>query len=88
MKKTKNSYKKSGVNIETANKLVDYIAKYSKRSFKTKKNNFNNIGGFGSVFDLKPLKPCLKSTPPPLVNILLISKESIFSKYRLFMNMK
>ncbi len=56
MKKTKNSYKKSGVNIETANKLVDYIAKYSKRSFKTKKNNFNNIGGFGSVFDLKPLK--------------------------------
>ena len=36
MKKTKNSYKKSGVNIETADKFTKYIAKYSKQAFKNK----------------------------------------------------
>ena len=35
MKKTKNSYKKSGVNIETADKFTKYIAKYSKQAFQT-----------------------------------------------------
>ena len=37
MKKTKNSYKKSGVNIETADKFTKYIARYSKQAFKRKK---------------------------------------------------
>jgi len=66
MKKTKNSYKKSGVNIETADKFAKYIAKYSKRAFK-KKSKFiaQNIGGFGSVhnfYKLKVKNPLLVST--------------------------
>ena len=32
MKKSENSYKKSGVNISLANKLVDYISNKSKKS--------------------------------------------------------
>ena len=38
MKKTKNSYKKSGVNIETADKFTDYIRKSSRLAFKKKLN--------------------------------------------------
>ena len=58
MKKTKNSYKKSGVNIETADKFTKYIGKYSKQAFGKKLNRFskNNIGKFASVFDPKKLK--------------------------------
>jgi len=58
MKKTKNSYKKSGVNIETADKFAKYIGKYSQQAFKKKLNKFNgsNIGRFASVFDIKQLK--------------------------------
>ncbi len=58
MKKTKNSYKKSGVNIDAADKFTKYIAKYSQRAFKKKRNllNKNNIGAFGSVFDIKQFK--------------------------------
>ena len=51
MKKTKNSYKKSGVNIETAYKLTRYIKNISQRAFK-KNSNKNNIGSFASSFDL------------------------------------
>ncbi len=58
MKKTKNSYKKSGVNIKTADKFTEYIGKYSKQVFKKKLNKFNknNIGRFASVFDIKKFK--------------------------------
>ncbi len=58
MKKTKNSYKKSGVDIKTADKFAKYIGKYSKQVFKKKINKFNknNIGNFASVFDLSKLK--------------------------------
>ena len=58
MKKTKNSYKKSGVNIETADKFTKYIGKYSQQAFKKKLNKFSrsNIGKFASVFDIKPFK--------------------------------
>ncbi len=58
MKKIQNSYKKSGVNISLANKLVAHISKMSKKGVK-KKNSFKNndvIGGFGSLFDLSKLK--------------------------------
>tara|TARA_Y100001970_G_scaffold15066_2_gene16983 strand:- start:535 stop:1554 length:1020 start_codon:yes stop_codon:yes gene_type:complete len=55
MKKTKNSYKKSGVNIETANKLTRYIKNISQRAFK-KNSNKNNIGNFASTFDLSKQK--------------------------------
>ena len=39
MKRNENSYKKSGVNIKLANKLVDYISKISKKNVKKKKTN-------------------------------------------------
>ena len=66
MKKTKNSYKKSGVNIKTADKFTRYIGKYSKQAFQ-KINNFlgQGIGGFGSVYNFYKLKikdPLLVST--------------------------
>ena len=53
MKKTKNSYKKSGVNINSAEKFTKYIGKYSQEVFKKKTNKFDksNIGKFASVFD-------------------------------------
>ena len=57
MKKTKNSYKKSGVNIKTADKFTKFIANYSKQAFKTKKNFLNdNIGGFGATHNFYKLK--------------------------------
>ncbi len=58
MEKTKNSYKKSGVNIDLANKFVKHIAKISTKNVR-KKNKVtkpDNIGAFGSVFDLSKLK--------------------------------
>ena len=58
MKKMQNSYKKSGVNISLANKLVKYIAKLSRKDVKKRNDTFNkeNIGGFGSLFDISKLK--------------------------------
>ena len=43
MKKTKNSYKKSGVDIKTADKFAKYIGKYSKQVFKKKLINLTKI---------------------------------------------
>ncbi len=58
MKKNKNSYKKSGVDISLANKLVKHIAHISKKSVKktgrTSKKDI--IGGFGSLFDISNLR--------------------------------
>ena len=58
MKKNKNSYKKSGVNIPLANELVKHIAKISKNNVqKTKISNKKDIiGGFGSLFDISNIK--------------------------------
>ena len=58
MKKNENSYKKSGVNISLANKLVKYISSISKKNVKKTKNDFfrDKIGGFGSLFDISNLK--------------------------------
>ena len=58
MKKNENSYKKSGVDISLANKLVKHITKISKKDVR-KKAGFNKndiIGGFGSLFDISNLK--------------------------------
>ena len=54
MKKIQNSYKKSGVNISLANKLVNHISKLSKKNVQKTKNRFDkeNIGGFGSLYDI------------------------------------
>ena len=59
MKKMKNSYKKSGVNISLANKFVKHISRLSKKNVKKKEtNSFNKdiIGGFGSLFDISKTK--------------------------------
>ena len=58
MKKIKNSYKKSGVNISLANQLVNHITKLSKKRVKKTKNSFEKdvIGGFGSLFDISNFK--------------------------------
>ncbi len=58
MNKIQNSYKKSGVNISLANKLVKYISKISKKDDKKRDNflNKNLIGGFGSLFDISKIK--------------------------------
>ena len=58
MKKILNSYKKSGVNISLANKLVKHISKISKKNVK-KRDNFLDkdlIGGFGSFYDISKIK--------------------------------
>ena len=58
MKKIENSYKKSGVNISLANKLVKHISQISKKDVqKTKSRSKKDvIGGFGSLFDISNLK--------------------------------
>ena len=58
MKRTYNTYKKSGVNMATADKLVKYISKISRKTYKKQKENksFKNIGSFGSIFDLSQLR--------------------------------
>jgi len=52
------TYKSSGVNIASANKLVKHIANISKKTenFGSNLKSFKNIGGFGSVFDFSKLK--------------------------------
>ena len=58
MKKVKNSYKKSGVNISLANKLVKHISKLTKKNDKKENTPEKEdvIGGFGSLFDISNLK--------------------------------
>ena len=58
MQKTKNTYKKSGVNINLADKFVEHIAKVSKKNVKKKSKYLNkdNIGAFGSTFDISKIK--------------------------------
>jgi len=67
MKKNYNTYKKSGVNMATADKLVNYISKIASKTYKknTETKSFKNIGSFGSIFDLSKLKinkPIIVST--------------------------
>ena len=58
MKKSENSYKKSGVNISLANKLVKHISMVSKKDVKKTNVAFKKdiIGGFGSLFDITNIK--------------------------------
>jgi len=58
MKKTYNTYKKSGVNMATANKLINYISKISRKTHNKniETKSFKNIGSFGSIFDFSHLK--------------------------------
>ena len=43
MKKIENSYKKSGVNISLANKLVKHISKLSKKDVKKTKGTLKKM---------------------------------------------
>ena len=70
--------------MATADKLVNYISKISRKTYKknTEKNSFMNIGSFGSVFDLSPFK---------MKNPLIVSstdgvgtKIEIANKYKKF----
>ena len=58
MKKIQNSYKKSGVNISLADKFVSHIGRLSRKDVRKKGDSFSkdNIGGFGSLFDLSNIK--------------------------------
>ena len=58
MKKIKNSYKKSGVDISLANKLVNHISVLSKKDVQKTKNSFDReaIGGFGSLYDISKIQ--------------------------------
>ena len=58
MKKIQNSYKKSGVNISVANQFVKHIASISKKNVQKTNKSFNsdNIGAFGSAFDISNIK--------------------------------
>jgi len=50
MNKKKFTYKKSGVNINAANRFVNFISHVSSK--KKGKKKFSNIGGFGSITDI------------------------------------
>ena len=50
MNKNLFTYKKSGVDINAANRFVRYISNISSK--KRGKKKFNNIGGFGSISDI------------------------------------
>ena len=58
MKKINNSYKKSGVDISLANKLVKHISNLSKKDVNKTKNSKDKdiIGGFGSLYDISKIK--------------------------------
>ncbi len=84
MKKIKNSYKQSGVNISLANSFVNHIRNLSNKNVKKKKNKFSldNIGSFGSCFDISKLK--IKD--PVIVSCTdgVGTKIEIANKYRKF----
>ena len=50
MKKNLFTYKKSGVDINAADKFVKFISKISTK--KEGKKKFDNIGGFGSISNI------------------------------------
>ena len=50
MNKSKLTYNKSGVNIKKADKFVNFISNFTKRSQKSV--NFKNIGGFGAISEI------------------------------------
>ena len=63
MNKNLFTYKKSGVNIALANNFVKHIAKITKKNVKKKNDlqSLDNIGAFGSTFDISRIKISKKS---------------------------
>ena len=58
MKKKLYSYKNSGVDISLGNKFVKHISQLTKKNVKktSKNKQLNNIGSFGSLYDINSLK--------------------------------
>ena len=54
VKNQKVTYKKSGVSIENADKLIDKIKPIAKKTCD--KNVIGSIGGFGALYDISKLK--------------------------------
>ena len=84
MKNTYNTYKKSGVNMAAANKLVNYITKISRKTYNknTELKSFKNIGSFGSIFNLSKVKmknPVIVSSTDGVGTKLEIANK--FKKY-------
>ena len=50
MNKNTFTYKKSGVDIKSADKFVNFISSNTRK--KKQKKSFNNIGGFGSISNI------------------------------------
>ena len=75
MNNTKFTYQKSGVNITTADKFVDFISNKTRQ--KKNKSKFKNIGGFGSITDIPKIyrKPKLK-----FKNKLIILDTELYSE--------
>jgi len=75
MNNTKFTYQKSGVNITTADKFVDFIS--NKAREKKSKSKFKNIGGFGSITDIPKIykKPKLVASTDGVGTKIEISNE-------------
>ena len=70
--------------MATADKLVNYISKISRKTYKknTEKKSFKNIGSFGSIFDLSQQKmnnPIIVSSADGVGTKIEIA--NIFKKY-------
>ena len=75
MNNTKFTYQKSGVNLTTADKFLDFISNKTRQ--KKNKSNFKNIGGFGSITDIPKIyrKPKLVASTDGVGTKIEISNE-------------
>ena len=53
MKKVYNTYKKSGVNMAAADRLVNYISKISRKTYKKNTKERNKIARNGKIKYMK-----------------------------------
>ena len=84
MKKKLYSYKDSGVNISLGNEFVNHISKLSKKNVKkaNKNKHSNNIGSFGSLYDISTLnKLALKALSE---SEIIIGADRHIKKFELY----
>ena len=73
----KYSYTGSGVDIKAGNQLIKVFNEFSKRTFS--KGRMDEIGGFGSIFDLKKenfIDPILVSACDGVGTKLLLANQT------------
>ena len=75
MNKKNFTYKKSGVNINTADKFIEFIARNTTK--KSGKKRSKNIGGFGSISNI----PNNIQNPQILDSHLLLHKKIMINFY-------